>query len=269
MVAVDHLSTLRAANVGCGQHETLTLHLHLAGQFTLMRAMIENASAVLWLLNPPLRTDRVLRRLQLAAGDIRNNEAVRDLINSRERHATVAEVHLQRDNVVVMGLLIGGIGVSRAGIAWIDVVNTTADTAASSWPTPRWPPGVDRARAPDRRAAMDRKRWMTTSTPGGGHLVVRAYADGPVDSLGGERGQGSEDVFGREVGVLSPAAVRSVAGGGPGDPDYIKVSIKLGQLHTLGLMLEPSRAFLATRAETVRAPVAPQNRGFEAGSAAG
>jgi len=81
-VAVDHLSTLRAATVGCGQRETLTVHLHLAGQFTLMRAMIENASAVLWLLSSPLRTDRVLRRLQLAAGDIRNNEPVRDLIKS-------------------------------------------------------------------------------------------------------------------------------------------------------------------------------------------
>lgn len=84
VVAVDHLSTLRAATVGRGQHG-VALHLHLYGQFTLLRAMIENASAVLWLLGPASRAERVLRRLQFAAGDIRNNEALKLILRQPGR----------------------------------------------------------------------------------------------------------------------------------------------------------------------------------------
>jgi hypothetical protein len=47
--------------------------------------MIENASAVLWLLEPASRTERVLRRLQFAAGDIRNNEALKLILRQPGR----------------------------------------------------------------------------------------------------------------------------------------------------------------------------------------
>jgi hypothetical protein len=75
-VAVDHLSTLRSATVH-GRGADVSLNLQLNGQFTLLRAVIENASAVLWLLGPAARSERILRRLQFAAGDIRNNEAIK------------------------------------------------------------------------------------------------------------------------------------------------------------------------------------------------
>jgi hypothetical protein len=81
-VAIDHLDTLRSATLGCDQHERMNLNLQLYGQFTLMRAIIENAASVLWMLTPKLRNDRILRRLRAASGDIRMNEAVRNLTSS-------------------------------------------------------------------------------------------------------------------------------------------------------------------------------------------
>ncbi|MEU8001523.1 hypothetical protein AB0B66_10220 [Catellatospora sp. NPDC049111] len=80
-VAVDHFNTLRAATVGRGDHENLTLLPFLSGQYTLLRAVIENACTALWLLESPSQSDRVLRRLELAANDIRNDELYRALIN--------------------------------------------------------------------------------------------------------------------------------------------------------------------------------------------
>jgi hypothetical protein len=79
-VAGDHFSTLRAATVGCDHAAGQALDLHLNGQFTLLRAVIENASAALWLIEPAAHTERVLRRRQLAVGDIRNHEAVRAVL---------------------------------------------------------------------------------------------------------------------------------------------------------------------------------------------
>jgi hypothetical protein len=103
-VAVDHLSTLRAATVGCGEHETLTFSLHISGQFTLLRAVIENAAAALWLLAPIPRGDRVLRRLQLAANDIRSNEAVRALTNSPGRKTKEQRLDEVRAIAIARGL---------------------------------------------------------------------------------------------------------------------------------------------------------------------
>lgn len=81
-VAIDHLDTLRSATLGCDRHDRIDLNLQLYGQFTLMRAVIENAASVLWMLTPNLRDDRILRRLRAASGDIRMNEAVRNLTRS-------------------------------------------------------------------------------------------------------------------------------------------------------------------------------------------
>jgi hypothetical protein len=71
--AVDHLSCLRAL---LGDAKII----HMYAPFTLVRAVLENACAAVWLLQPPQRKDRLTRRLRLAIADIRNGEQARQLI---------------------------------------------------------------------------------------------------------------------------------------------------------------------------------------------
>jgi hypothetical protein len=70
--AVDHLSCLRAL--------LKDAHLiHMYAPYSLLRSAVENASAAVWLLQPDSGTERVTRRLRLAAVDIRQGEEVKEL----------------------------------------------------------------------------------------------------------------------------------------------------------------------------------------------
>jgi hypothetical protein len=70
--AVDHLTCLQAllrdAKV-----------IHRFAPYALVRGALENASAAVWLLQPPRRADRLSRRLRLAIEDVRNGEQAREM----------------------------------------------------------------------------------------------------------------------------------------------------------------------------------------------
>jgi hypothetical protein len=69
---VDHLNCLRTL-----LRETGVIHMY--APYSLVRSALENASAAVWMLQPPSRADRLTRRLQFAAADIRNGEQARQL----------------------------------------------------------------------------------------------------------------------------------------------------------------------------------------------
>lgn len=83
--AVDHVHALRsliAANI-----------LHTFAPFTLLRAALENAATVVWLLAPSAHDQRVLRRLRLKWADVCDHMRARELMGHpveipRQKHLT-------------------------------------------------------------------------------------------------------------------------------------------------------------------------------------
>ena len=71
--AVDHLHALRTLLEVAGVS-------HSFAPYTLLRAAIENSAMAVWLLTPDMSTERITRRLQQAADDIRASEDVKELI---------------------------------------------------------------------------------------------------------------------------------------------------------------------------------------------
>lgn len=70
--AIDHMYALRS----------LILDAHLVparATFTLLRAALENGAVAVWLLAPPSRNERVLRRLRFQWADVKDGEAAREL----------------------------------------------------------------------------------------------------------------------------------------------------------------------------------------------
>lgn len=73
--AVDHLHCLRSVLRDARM-------IHMYAPYSLVRAALENASAAVWMLHPASRTERVIRRLRLAAVDIRNGEQAKVLVGT-------------------------------------------------------------------------------------------------------------------------------------------------------------------------------------------
>jgi hypothetical protein len=71
--AVDHLHMLRLA-----LREAQIINMY--SPYSLVRGALENASAAVWLLAPPSRPDRVLRRLRLQTADVRSGERAKALV---------------------------------------------------------------------------------------------------------------------------------------------------------------------------------------------
>jgi hypothetical protein len=71
--AVDHLTCLQAL---LGRAGVVPLY----APFSLVRAVVENACAAVWMLQPPQRPERLGRRLRFAVTDIRNGEEVKEII---------------------------------------------------------------------------------------------------------------------------------------------------------------------------------------------
>ncbi|SIN44971.1 hypothetical protein [Micromonospora cremea] len=71
--AVDHLNCLRTL-----LKDAQMMHMYVP--YSIARAALENACAAVWLLAPDDRTERILRRLRLAALDIRGGGAARRLL---------------------------------------------------------------------------------------------------------------------------------------------------------------------------------------------
>jgi hypothetical protein len=65
--AVDHLHMLHTSIAVAGT-------LHRSAPFTLIRVGVENAATAIWLTQPAQRSDRVLRRLQLHAANVKASD---------------------------------------------------------------------------------------------------------------------------------------------------------------------------------------------------
>lgn len=86
--AVDHLNCLHTLLRDARQ-------IHMYAPYSLVRAALENASAAVWMLHPPGRADRVLRRLRFAVNDIRNGEEAKRLtgdLGPRTEQERIAQV---------------------------------------------------------------------------------------------------------------------------------------------------------------------------------
>jgi len=70
--AVDHLNCLHVLLKDAQV-------IHMFAPFSLVRAALENASAAVWMLQPPSRTSRVCRRFRFAVANIRNGDAAKQL----------------------------------------------------------------------------------------------------------------------------------------------------------------------------------------------
>lgn len=71
---VDHLNCLRAL-----LRDARVIHMY--APYSLVGCALENASAAVWMLQPPRRVGRVARRLRFATNDIRNGEEAKRLTN--------------------------------------------------------------------------------------------------------------------------------------------------------------------------------------------
>jgi hypothetical protein len=80
-VAVDHLHALRALVVDAQA-------LHNSAPYTLARSAIEAGATALWLLHPPQRDVRVVRRMRHAAQDTRDLLVPRAAIKIASRHTS-------------------------------------------------------------------------------------------------------------------------------------------------------------------------------------
>ncbi len=76
VVAVDHVHCLRRAVNGCADCAPNEVTLLLNSYYSLLRGAMENAARVVWLLAPEQRSERVLRRLRLQAGNVIQSDAV-------------------------------------------------------------------------------------------------------------------------------------------------------------------------------------------------
>jgi hypothetical protein len=71
--AVDHLHAHRTM-----LRDARTIHMF--APYSLLRGAFENAAAAVWLLGPPNRDERVLRRVRHHAGNIKNAERLNELV---------------------------------------------------------------------------------------------------------------------------------------------------------------------------------------------
>jgi len=80
--AVSHAGCLRDSLFVWEGPERVTARLHVYGQLALVRGALENACRAVWLLAPPDRAERVLRRLQQEYAEARNLRGMREIIGS-------------------------------------------------------------------------------------------------------------------------------------------------------------------------------------------
>jgi hypothetical protein len=65
--------------------------------YSLVRSALENASAAVWMLHPRRRADRLTRRLQFAAADIRNGEEAKRLTGQQGPRTEAERMKQVRD----------------------------------------------------------------------------------------------------------------------------------------------------------------------------
>lgn len=93
--AVDHLACLRDSLFHSAGPAQVEARIHNHGQFSLVRGALENASRVVWMLEPDQADERLLRRLRLEWAESGMRAAVRELLGApgldkEDRFSTLA-----------------------------------------------------------------------------------------------------------------------------------------------------------------------------------
>ncbi|MBQ0894649.1 hypothetical protein KBX37_16345 [Micromonospora sp. U56] len=118
--AVDHLNCLRTLLKDAQM-------MHMYAPYSIARAALENACAAVWLLAPDDRAERILRRLRLAALDIRGGEAARRLLTDEPGRRTEEERVEELREIARRRGIDAKAAVQRLGYA--EIVQVAGDTS--------------------------------------------------------------------------------------------------------------------------------------------
>ena len=128
--AVDHLVCLQALLGGARL-------VPMYAPFSLVRAVLENSCAAVWMLQPPRRAERITRRLQFAVTDIRNGEEAKEIV--QQPGPRTKQDRLDQVRAIAIG---GGISWNsvKSGSGYKDIVQAAgggtgpaADVIYLSW----------------------------------------------------------------------------------------------------------------------------------------
>ena len=102
--AISHLGTLQNSLFSSSNQGHVSVKLHTHGQLTLVRGALENSSLAVWLLEPDMSADRILRRMQADWSERRELGVVADEIGtpmpeSREAYEQKASAVLTRSGI--------------------------------------------------------------------------------------------------------------------------------------------------------------------------
>lgn len=102
-VAVDHLHCFRSTFAGDPQDNSVSITLHTHGQYSLLRGAFENSARAVWMLGPAQRLVRVQRRLCMQAGEHKNSDRMRALIQQQPKRPLDVRMQQLTDLVVRAG----------------------------------------------------------------------------------------------------------------------------------------------------------------------
>ncbi|MFE6480943.1 hypothetical protein [Streptomyces rochei] len=102
-VAVDHLHCFRSTFADDPQDNSVSITLHTHGQYSLLRGAFENSARAVWMLGPAQRLVRVQRRLCTQAGEHKNSDRMRALLQQQPKRPLDVRMQQLTDLVVKAG----------------------------------------------------------------------------------------------------------------------------------------------------------------------
>lgn len=102
-VAVDHLHCFRSTFADGVQDKSVSITLHTHGQYSLLRGAFENSARAVWMLGPAQRLMRVQRRLCMQAGEHKNSDRMRALLQQQPKRPLDVRMQQLTDLVIRAG----------------------------------------------------------------------------------------------------------------------------------------------------------------------
>ncbi|WUK64991.1 hypothetical protein OHA75_20375 [Streptomyces coelicoflavus] len=102
-VAVDHLHCFRSTFADDVKDKSVSITLHTHGQYSLLRGAFENSARAVWMLGPAQRLIRVQRRLCLQAGEHKNSDRMRALLQQQPKRPLDVRMQQLTDLVIRAG----------------------------------------------------------------------------------------------------------------------------------------------------------------------
>lgn len=102
-VAVDHLHCFRSTFADDVQDKSVSITLHTHGQYSLLRGAFENSARAVWMLGPAQRLIRVQRRLCMQAGEHKNSDRMRALLQQQPKRPLDVRMQQLTDLVIRAG----------------------------------------------------------------------------------------------------------------------------------------------------------------------